>query len=131
MRYLVDSDYVIDAIAGVVPSRKLLESLGFEGLAVSIVTLGELFEGAFLFPDPDVRLQTYLHFLVGYTVLNLSEPIIERFAQVRARLRQQGQLIPDLDLLIAATALAHDLTLVTRNRRHFERVPGLRLYAAT
>ena len=131
MRYLVDSDYVIDALAGVAPSRKLLESLGFEGLAVSIVTLGELFEGAFLFPDSDIRLQTYRHFLVGYTVLNLSEPIIERFAQVRAQLRQQGQLIPDLDLLIAATALVHDLALVTRNRRHFARIAGLQLHPTT
>lgn len=34
----------------------------------------------------------------------------------------------DPDLLIAATALHHDLTLVTRNRKHFERIPGLDLY---
>ena len=47
---------------------------------------------------------------------------------MRAFLRRQGQLIPDLDLLIAATALAHDLTLVTRNRRHFSRILSLRLY---
>ena len=46
-------------------------------------------------------------------------------------LRRQGQLIPDLDLLIAATALAHDLTLVTRNRHHFERIPDLRLHSPT
>ncbi len=37
-------------------------------------------------------------------------------------------LIPDADLFIAATALHHDLTLVTRNLKHFERVPGIRLY---
>ena len=42
--------------------------------------------------------------------------------------RRQGQLIPDLDLLIAATALHHDLTLLTRNIRHFNRIPELRLY---
>ena len=37
-------------------------------------------------------------------------------------------MIADMDILIAATAIAHDLTMLTRNRRHFERVPGLRLY---
>jgi predicted nucleic acid-binding protein len=37
-------------------------------------------------------------------------------------------LIPDVDLLIAATALEEDLTLVTRNTRHFERIPDLKLY---
>jgi len=37
-------------------------------------------------------------------------------------------MIGDFDILIAATALHHDLTLVTRNRRHFERIPNLALY---
>ena len=45
-----------------------------------------------------------------------------------ARLRQQGQLIPDMDLFIASTALEYELTLLTRNVRHFERVPDLALY---
>jgi predicted nucleic acid-binding protein len=47
------------------------------------------------------------------------------FGRLRALLRLQGTLIPDLDLLIAATALQHDLVLLTRNRRHFDRIPGL------
>jgi predicted nucleic acid-binding protein len=42
-------------------------------------------------------------------------------------LRRQGNLIPDFDLLIAATALRHDLTLVTRDTAHFERIEGLQL----
>ena len=51
-----------------------------------------------------------------------------RFARVRGDLRVQGLLIPQADLFIAATALHHDLTLVTRNRRRFDRIPGLTLY---
>ena len=51
-----------------------------------------------------------------------------RFANHRARLRNTGLLIPDFDLAIAATALEHDLTLITHNRRHFGRIDGLRLY---
>jgi predicted nucleic acid-binding protein len=54
-------------------------------------------------------------------------PIAERFAWLRSALRRQGMLIPDMDLLIAATALEHDLTLVTRNLSHFSRIPELRL----
>jgi tRNA(fMet)-specific endonuclease VapC len=56
---------------------------------------------------------------------------MEVFARTRADLRRSGQLIADLDLLIAATALHHDLTLLTRNVRHFARIPGLRLYQST
>jgi predicted nucleic acid-binding protein len=47
---------------------------------------------------------------------------------LRAALRRQGQLIPDMDLFIAAIALEADLILVTRNVRHFERIAELKLY---
>jgi predicted nucleic acid-binding protein len=43
-------------------------------------------------------------------------------------LRSRGLLIPDLDLFIAATALEHDLILLSRNRRHFDRISGLNIH---
>lgn len=54
---------------------------------------------------------------------------MQRFARLRGDLRRKGQLIGDPDILIAATALHHDLMLVTRNLRDFQRVPGLTLYS--
>lgn len=131
MKHLVDSDWIINARAKIPGSLETLRRLRAEGLAVSIVSLGELYEGAFIFPDPMADIRSTRRFLDGYAVLNLSEPIMELFGRNRALLRRQGQRIPDLDLLIASTALAHDLTLVTRNRRHFERIPSLRLYTTS
>ena len=55
---------------------------------------------------------------------------MEIFGQTRSELRRRGQLIPDLDLLIAATAVHHELILMTRNVRHFARVPDLVLSQA-
>ena len=95
---------------------------------MSIVAIGEIYEGAYGFPDPPDVLRALREYLTDYTVLPLSDPIMEVFARLRAELRRQRRLIPDFDLAIAATAIAHDLTLVTRNRRHFDRVAGLRLY---
>lgn len=66
--------------------------------------------------------------MAPYRHLGLSDPIMERFAETRATLRRRGQIIPDFDILIAATALHHDLTMLTFNLRHFERVPDLRIY---
>jgi tRNA(fMet)-specific endonuclease VapC len=61
-------------------------------------------------------------------LLGLNDPIMERFAEPRALLRRRVELIADFDSLIAATALHHDLTLLTFNLRHFERIPDLKLY---
>lgn len=128
MRYLVDSDWLIDAFIGVPSAVNLLAQLRDEGLAVSIISYGELFEGAISAPNPATELSHFRRFLARLALLELDDPIMERFARIRADLRRQGRLIPDLDLLIAATALHHDLILLTRNVRHFSRIPEVRLY---
>jgi tRNA(fMet)-specific endonuclease VapC len=128
MSYLVDTDWLIDALAGVPTAIEPLARLSDAGLAISIITLGELFEGAYRFPDPTAQLTRFREFLADFPVMGLTESIMELFARHRATLRQQGLLIPDFDLLIAATALHYDLTLLTRNLRHFHRLPDLHLY---
>ena len=128
MNYLVDSDWIIDALAGITSAVSALEQHSEEVLAVSIVSFGELFDGAFGLPDPAEHITSYRRFLSGFIVLGLNDPIMELFARHRHRLRNHGNIIPDMDLLIAATALHHDLTLLTRNLRHFSRVPNLKLY---
>jgi tRNA(fMet)-specific endonuclease VapC len=128
MKYLVDSDWLIDALAAIPAAVEPLNQLSTAGLAVSILSFGEVFEGAYLFPDPSLHLATFRQFLSRFTVLPITEDIMELFARHRSQLRQQGSLIPDLDLLIATTALSFNLTLMTRNLRHFTRIPDLSLY---
>jgi tRNA(fMet)-specific endonuclease VapC len=60
-------------------------------------------------------------------VLELTDGIVSRAADVYALLYQRGQLIGDADILIASTALEHQRTLVTVNLSHFQRIPGLAL----
>jgi len=128
VRYLVDSDWVIDVIKGIPSAVEILEQLIADGVAVSIISFGELYEGAYGFADPDTEIRSIRDSLSRFAILNLTEPTMETFARLRSLLRRQGSLIPDLDLLIAATALSYDLTLLTRNRRHFQRIPDLKLY---
>jgi tRNA(fMet)-specific endonuclease VapC len=131
VRYLVDSDWLIDAFLGVPTAVNLLAMLRDEGLAVSIISYGELFEGALGAPDPATELARFRRFLARLALLSLDDRTMERFSRLRAELRRRGQLIPDLDLLIAATALHQDLTLLTRNVRHFNRIPELSLYRSS
>jgi tRNA(fMet)-specific endonuclease VapC len=61
-------------------------------------------------------------------VIALDDALVTRFAELRARLRQQGELIPDLDLIVGATALVHELTVLTLNVRHLGRIPGIHIH---
>jgi predicted nucleic acid-binding protein len=127
MSYLVDTDWIIDGLSGRRETLTFLEEHRNEGLGVSIVTLGELYEGAYGRPNPDEHIASIEQFLRLFTVLPVSDTTMQHFGRLRALLRQQGNLIPDFDLLIAATVLEQDSMLVTRNRRHFERIPGIQL----
>ena len=128
MTYLVDTDAVADWLNGIPSAVQLLSSLRSQGLAISLITYGEIYDGVYSGRDAAVAERVFLRFLRLVAVLSLNRSIMKRFARLRGQLRRQGQLIPDPDLLIAATALHHDLVLITRNRRHFQRIPGLKLH---
>jgi tRNA(fMet)-specific endonuclease VapC len=128
VKYLLDTDWLIDVFAGVPPAVQALQDVRPQGVGVSIISHAEIFEGAYAYPDIEAHLISYREFLAQIYTVPLAEPIMEVFGRTRSTLRRAGQLIPDLDLLIAATAVHHDLDLMTRNRRHFARVPALRLY---
>jgi len=70
-----------------------------------------------------------IDFLSGVHVLALDDDMARIFGKLRSDLRQEGNLIDNFDLLIAATCLLHDLELHTGNAKHFARIAGLRLAA--
>ena len=125
MRYLVDSDWVIDYLRGVLQVVNRLNDLREEGIGLSIVSLAELYDGVLGADNPRLEEQTLRNFLGPISVVHLDEIICRIFARERVRLRNAGRLISDLDLLIGSTAVRHNLTLLTNNRRHFERLQGL------
>ena len=128
MSYLIDTDWVVDYLKGRPQAVQVLQSLQPEGLAISIITFGEIYEGIVFATDPHQSEGSFKQFLRTVAVLPLSRRIMRRFARLRGDLRRQGLLIGDPDLLIAATAIDNNLTLLTRNKRHFARVPSLLLY---
>lgn len=130
MAYLLDSDWVIEAMSGNLRVTRTLDRLSSQLLAVSFITVAEVYEGAHGSSNPEARLTAYRAFFRPFHMLVMNEAIAEQFGSLRALLRRQGNLIPDFDLLQAAIALHYDLTLLTFNVRHFNRIPDLRLYHA-
>lgn len=94
------------------------------------MTVAEVHEEAFTYANLEAHLHAFRQFVSNFQLLNLTLPIIERFAEIRAYLRRRGELISDFDILLGATALSYDLTVLTDNKRHFRRIPDLKLYHA-
>jgi len=126
MPYLLDADWAIEVLRGRPDAVRALDRVRGGGIAVSRVTVAEVYEGAFRSANPGAGLNDMRQFFSAFLTLELSDAVAERFAEQRAHLRRHGEMISDLDLFVAATALTYDLTLLTFNRRHFERVPGLK-----
>jgi tRNA(fMet)-specific endonuclease VapC len=127
IQYLLDTDWVIHYLNEHQGIVQRLDALLDDGLGLSIISLAELYEGVYYSRDPEGDEQDLNDFLRGMTILGIDEAVCKIFGRQRGRLRAEGLLIGDTDLLIAATALQYNLTLLSNNRRHFERIEGLRI----
>ena len=127
MRYLVDTDWAIDYLAGVERIVGRIDELRTDGIAISIVSVAELYEGAFYARDPIASEQALQRFIAPLDVLGLDDQICRLFAEERGRLRASGSIIGDFDILIGATAMRHGLAVLTNNRRHFSRLQGIEI----
>lgn len=128
MAYLFDTDAISELLRPRPTKRYLawLETVPRGEQWTSAVVIGELYQGAFRSRDRDRHLQNIeQRVLPALTVLPYDTAVARRFGAIRAMLEERGELLPDADLQIAATAVRHGLILVTGNLKHFARVPGL------
>jgi tRNA(fMet)-specific endonuclease VapC len=123
--YLIDTDWVIQYLNGDLQVVQRVDSLRPQGVRISLISVAELWEGVFYGRDPQRAGSLLEAFLRGVGQLGIDQEICRLFGRERGRLRRARLIIGDFDLLIAATALHYNLTLLTNNRRHFERVRGL------
>ncbi len=128
MKYLIDSDVVADYLKGIPLAVQQVSAIARSDIGISIITYGEIYDGIDGSYDPKEAEAVFRTFLRLADVLPLNRSIMRQFASVRRHLRSRGQLIQDMDMLIAATALHHNLILMTRNLSHFERIPSIMLY---
>ena len=130
MPYLVDSDIVIDHLAHVEEATALLEKLAPEGIAISIITYMETYQGVLRSPHTELAHQQFEAFVTAFPILPFSLSTAKQCAQLRETLKKAGKRTSSraLDLLNAAIALEYNLTLVTRNGEDYQDVPELKLY---
>jgi tRNA(fMet)-specific endonuclease VapC len=127
MRYLLDTNVCINLLrANSAAVMARLAHVGFTACAISEITEAELRFGAEKSQRPP-----YQHVLIDQLVATIPvlpiTPAIRLYASERARLQATGRQLQDFDLLIGATALTHQLTMVTNNTRHFDWLPPAQL----
>ena len=98
-----------------------------ERCALPSMVIGELFFGAAKSRNPSSEDDRVNRFADIFDELKPNRSMLRKFGEIKAELQKTGDLLPDADLLIAATALDAGTVLVTGNIKHFSRIPGLPL----
>lgn len=125
--YLLDTNAVIDLLRdGKGPVARHLAETGISACAICDITLYELYYGAYCSSHAEQNLSGVERLKTMLTIIPTSESYIEAAAQ-KARLRQEGQLIEDFDILIGCTAKVSDRTLVSDNEKHLGRLDGVQI----
>jgi tRNA(fMet)-specific endonuclease VapC len=126
--YLLDTNICVHFLRGEHQLQARFAALGLAQCFVSEITVAELLFGAAnsapVWQARQRQQVTEFQALFAEQVLPIG-PALAIFAEQKAALRRTGRPIDDFDILIGSTALAHGLTLVTRNTRHFTNFSNL------
>ncbi len=126
MKYLLDTNIVVNQLRG---KSRLREKMVEDGIAISIITFGELLYGAYKSVNKESSIAIINGFIsdLQVNILGLNQEIMHGYAKTKRSLEIAGNRLDEFDLLIGTSAIVNSLTLVTLNLRHFNRIPGLRM----
>lgn len=125
LRYMLDTNICIYVIKQRPAAAQQHFNAHASRLCISSVTVAELMYGAEKSAKPEHNLSIVESFCARLAVLQFDESAAGHFGQIRAALERAGTPIGAYDLMIAAHARSHGLTVITNNEREFNRVPGL------
>ena len=125
----LETTLLVDALRGKEDARRLLEKLddGSEAVTIASLSIVEFISGALLNPKIKDEKDKVIEFLSSFIVLNLDKEGAILAGDVEAELTKRGELIEIEDIMIAAIAIHNKEKLITRNKKHFERIKGLEI----
>ncbi len=132
--FLLDTN-VISELVSAKPDQRVVDWMNAANekrLFLSVMTLGEIRQGVAALPQSKKRtrlemwLEVDLRLRFAGRILAIDEAVADRWGSIMAQAQGKGRTLAVVDRMIAATALQHDLTMVTRNVSDFS-VPGLTL----
>lgn len=125
--YLLDTDTIIFSLKGNASVQKNLLFHINDPIKTCVITLMELYYGAYKSQKVTGNLAKIKTLEQSLEIITVGVESVEIFGMLKSQLEKTGSRLDDFDLIIAACALTHNLTLVTKNEKHFQRIEGLKL----
>ena len=124
---ILDTDLIIAYFRNVPKAVRVINKFRNEKkeLKTTVINIGELYKGAYLSNKFEENNKKIDDFLKSILILDLKIEDIKLYGKISAKLKQKGEIIGDLDELIASITISRDETLITRNVRHYERITQL------
>jgi tRNA(fMet)-specific endonuclease VapC len=127
MGYLIDTNIIIYSLKNHSLVNRNFELQKHIPKAISVITYGELYFGARKSQFKEKNTATVQRIAELFPIIQVNKAIMSVFGELKANLQTQGVCIDDFDLIIAATSLVMNYTLVTNNVSHFSPIPSLKL----
>lgn len=124
-KYILDTNVLIDMKRGISGIRENIQKAGPENCFVSAISIAELKTGYEISKDPE-ELQNIVFCTGKFTIIPVSENILDEFARMKAGQIKAGRKVPDFDLTIAATASTFGFTVVTHDEKHFSLIENIK-----
>jgi predicted nucleic acid-binding protein len=124
---ILDSDILIYFLKGRKEIVDEVLSIPTDELYTTRINYTELYYGAYNSSRVNQNLEKIEPFLKNFKILEFDENSSHIFAKLKARLKKEGNIIADMDLMIASITIANKQELFTNNVRHFERVKELKV----
>ena len=128
MKFIFDSDTIIFYLKDYPSVAQKVASFKVGELSISSMAYAEVMLGAYRSRNGSGRkVATTIELLELFSLVDFDRYSAEVFAEIKSELMKKGQIVEDSDLIIASTAVANGMTLVTNNEKHFKRIKGLKL----
>jgi len=126
-KYLIDSDMLIYFLKGKKEIIEKISQIPIDNLYISRINYTELTYGAYNSTRIEQNLKIIEPFLDNFKILEFTKDSSLIFAKEKARLKKSGNIIADMDLMIASIAIENDCILISNNIKHFKRIKNLKL----
>ena len=126
-KYILDSDILIYFLKGEKDIIEKVISLPKDEMYITIINYTELLYGIYNSNKINQNREKILPFLDNFKILQFDTSSSEIFAKLKAKLKKQGNIIADMDLMIASIAISNKAALFTNNLKHFKKIEDLEI----